>query len=147
MSKAAARMEMRPTNDYTSMVALARKSGLETTSLTNVLAAYGFYLGDDLVGCACLRQSSGIFMIECLAVDDRMRGKGLGSILVIEIEHDAREIGVKKLWAIARQPAFFEKNGYLRTSGSEPDGPRLRDCESCSQYLRDCHPAIMLKYL
>jgi N-acetylglutamate synthase-like GNAT family acetyltransferase len=86
-------------------------------------------------------------MVECLAVDGRMRGRGLGSSLVAKIELEARAKGVTKLWAVARKPEFFEKNGYLRTSGGERDGPSLKDCASCNQYLRTCSPAIMLKLL
>lgn len=139
--------ELRVTNDYASMVMLGREAGLETNSLTNVLVAYGFYIGDHLVGCACLRKVSGAFAIECLAVEERWRGRGLGSTLVEKIEEEARMRGVERLWAVARQPTFFERNGYHRKPTTESEGPNLNDCVECAQYLRDCHPAIMIKSL
>ena len=139
--------ELRPTSDYSSMVDLGRRSGLETSSIVGALAAFGFFIGDEMVGCAYLKEKSGIFIVECLAVDQRVRGQGLGSALVRKVEDEARSRGAIRIWALARQPAFFVKNGYTSTSGNEPDGPNLKECAGCNQYLKECNPAVMVKVL
>lgn len=145
MSDADSKPELRITSDYASMVALGRRSGLETSALSHVIVAYGFFHEGTLVGCACLRKVAGEFTIECLAVDERWRGRGLGSALVRKIQEEAIANGAKKLWAVARQPFFFEKNGYRRKAEGEPDGPNTNDCAQCAQYLKDCSPAVMVK--
>jgi N-acetylglutamate synthase-like GNAT family acetyltransferase len=106
MRKSGPSPELRRTSDYASMVALGRRAGLETSTLTKVLAAFGYYLGEELVGCACLREVEGVFTVECLAVADSSRGQGLGSSLVHAVEDEARSRGVERLWAVARRPGF-----------------------------------------
>lgn len=148
MTSATKRMpELRETSDFSAMVSLAKESGLESEHLAGVVSAFGFYLDDKLVGCAALKKTDSLFMVECLAVAESMRGKGLGRSLVARIEKEAEVNGAKKIWAIARQPKFFERIGYRVISASDPDAPRNDDCRTCPQFGKSCSPAIVVKDL
>jgi N-acetylglutamate synthase-like GNAT family acetyltransferase len=139
--------ELRETNDFSAMLSLAKESGLDSDHLTGIANAYGFYLDGKLVGCAALKKGDDLFMVECLAVAESMRGRGLGRALVARIEKEARAKGAKKVWAIARQPRFFERIGYRVSSASDPGAPSHDDCRTCPQFGNSCHPAIVVKDL
>jgi N-acetylglutamate synthase-like GNAT family acetyltransferase len=139
--------ELRETSDFSAMLCLARESGLESDHLTNIVSAYGFFLDGKLVGCAALKKGDDLFMVECLAVAESMRGRGLGRTLVARIEKEAGANGAKKLWAIARLPRFFERIGYRVSSPSDPGAPRNDDCMTCPQFGKSCCPAIVVKDL
>jgi N-acetylglutamate synthase-like GNAT family acetyltransferase len=137
--------ELRETNDFSTMLSLAREAGLESDHLTGIVSAYGFYLDGELVGCAALKKGGDLFMVECLAVAESMRGRGLGRALVAQIEKKAMASGARKLWAIARQPMFFERIGYRVSPASDPNRPRNDDCMTCPQFGKSCHPALVVK--
>ncbi len=139
--------ELRETNDFSAMLKLARESGLESDHLTSIASAYGLFLDGDMVGCAALKKGEDLFMVECLAVVESMRGRGLGRVLVARIEKDAGAKGAKKLWAIARQPRFFERIGYRIVPPNEPGAPKNDDCMTCPQFGKSCCPAIVVKDL
>lgn len=139
--------ELRRTEDFAAIRALALSSGLEDGTFESVVTAYGFFLGDELVGCAALKKDGTRFAVEWLAVKEGMRGKGLGAMLVGRIEIEARARGADRLWALARAPDFFEKIGYIRVGAHESGGPTLTNCMLCSQYQRNCFPAIVAKKL
>ena len=139
--------ELRETSDFSAMLILARESGLESEHLTGIVSAYGFYLDDKLVGCAALKKTDNLFMVECLAVAEGMRGRGLGRILVARVEKEAEAIGAKKLWAIARQPRFFERIGYRVSTAIDQGTPNNDDCATCPQFGKSCYPAIVVKDL
>lgn len=140
-------LELRATDDFASMRLLALASGLEDGDYTDFVAAFGVYDGRELVGCAGLKQVGGVYTVECLAVTERLRGKGLGKRLVEAVEHEARSRGADQLWALARAPGFFERMGFHVADPPGPGGPSLKGCASCNQYMKTCEPAIVMKRL
>jgi len=140
-------IELRRTDDYESLVRLAKESGLEISELGPVLSAFGLYAGNRLVGCACLKEHAGSFLLECLAVDNQLRGRGLGTRLVREVESDARSRGAKRLLALARSPGFFRKAGYRLAGRGEVEYPTTVSCTSCAQFEVSCFPAVVLRDL
>jgi N-acetylglutamate synthase-like GNAT family acetyltransferase len=129
------------------MLNLARESGLDSDHLTGIVGAYGFFLDGKMVGCAALKSGDNLLMVECLAVVESMRGRGLGRTLVAHIEKVAKANGAKKLWAIARQPRFFERIGYRISTAIDQGAPKNEDCMTCSQFGKSCWPAIVVKDL
>ena len=66
-----------------------------------------------VVGCVAL----GIYWadlaeIKSLAVDPRMRGKGLGGELVRAAIANARQLGIQKLFALTYEKDFFQRQGF-----------------------------------
>lgn len=140
-------LELRRTRDYEAVRRLALGSGLEDGPFIDVVAAFGAYSGDELVGCVALKHTNSSFCVEWLAVSERLRGRGLGRRLISEVEREARQRGAEKLWALARAPGFFKKNGFSLAEDVQKDGPTLSNCIRCPQYMRTCKPAIVVKDL
>lgn len=140
-------LELRRTRDYEAVRHLALGSGLEDGPFTGIVAAFGFYSGDVLVGCAALKHTDSTFCVEWLAVSEELRGRGCGTRLVAEVEREARARGADKLWALARAPEFFRKIGFRMAEANEKGGPTLSNCIRCPQYLKTCKPAIVVKSL
>lgn len=140
-------LELRETTDFASMRLLALNSGLEDGAYRDFVKAYGFFDGKELVACAGLKEQGGVFSLECVAVKEELRGRGLGGKLVATVEEEAKRRGASKIWAVARAPGFFEKAGYTKVSAMESEGPKLTACLGCRQYLRGCSPSIVLKVL
>jgi N-acetylglutamate synthase-like GNAT family acetyltransferase len=140
-------LEIRPTKDYEAIRLLALASGLEDGTFQRTVAAFGYYLFDDLVGCATLRWDGEMYSVDWLAVAETMRGKGLGGGLVAVITKEARKRGASRLWALARAPEFFERIGFRRIAADDGIGQVLANCLVCHQYQKSCFPAIMIKDL
>jgi len=140
-------LELRKTTDYAAMTELARRSGLETSGISGIVVAYGFFRDEKLVACAGLKVKDRRFSIECLAVEEALRGKGLGSELVKNIEADARNLGADVLWALARRPAFFQAVGYSIMDHKTPGAPDISECMQCKQFQTSCYPSIVAKRL
>jgi N-acetylglutamate synthase-like GNAT family acetyltransferase len=140
-------LEIRPTKDYEAIRRLALASGLEDGTFQRTVAAFGYYLFDDLVGCASLNRDGERYIVDWLAVAERMRGKGLGDGLVGMIAKEAKRRGANRLWALARAPEFFEKIGFRRSVVDDGIGPVLDNCLVCRQYQKSCFPAVMIRDL
>ncbi len=139
--------EIRKTDDHGAVRALALRSGLEDGTFDSVITAYGCYIGDTLFGCAALKREGDRYAVEWLAVDEQLRRKGIGQMLVRKIEAEARMRGADRIWALARAPRFFESIGFRVASSDEAGGPVMSNCLLCSQYQRTCFPAIVVKNL
>lgn len=140
-------IELRSTDDFDGIRKLALESGLEDGPFEGIVAAFGLFSGEELVGCAALKQVSDRYSIEWLAVSDRMRNRGLGSRLIRRIEEEARSRGARVLWALARAPGFFQAIGFRLARADETGGPTLVNCANCAQFGKSCNPAIVLRFL
>ncbi len=138
---------LKETTDFPSMRRLALESGLEDGAYQDFVKAFGFYEGEMLVACAGLKNLKDAYLLECVAVKEELRGRGLGRQLVELLEEEAKRLGASRIWALARAPAFFEKVGYKKVDVSYPGGPNLTSCLSCKQYMSTCSPSIVLKVL
>jgi len=136
--------ELRRTEDYDAMVKLGKESGLEIERLGVVTVGWGLYQGERMVGCACLMEKNGVYVLECLAVVGNLRGKGLGTRLVRKIEAEARKRGAAKLVALARSPEFFKKAGYRVARPEEIDYLTISSCSACPQFEKSCFPAVVV---
>ncbi len=136
---------IRKTDDYEAIRDLALKSGLDDGTFENVTAAYGYYLGDKLVGCVALKKEVDRYSVDWLAVSEELRGMGIGAMLVTRVEAEARMMGAGRLWALARAPRFFERVGFRKSSIDEAGGPSMSNCMLCKQYQNDCFPAVVVK--
>lgn len=140
-------LELREVTDLEAVRRIALGAGLEDGPFEDVVYACGHFSGDDLKGCAALKDRGGVFSVEWLAVDSELRGRGLGKLQVRRIEAEARSRGAHKLWALARAPAFFEHIGYRIIPPEESPGPTIDNCLKCRQYNDSCFPRIVMREL
>ena len=138
---------VRETDDFEGIRSLALKAGLEDGKFEDIVAAYGCYSRDMLVGCAALKRAGDTYSVEWLAVDDSHRRHGIGRRMVERVASEARSRGATQLWALARAPDFFLRIGFLLSSPEASPGPNLAGCAKCVQYRVNCFPKIVVKDL
>jgi len=138
--------DLRKMDDFEGIRLFSLRAGLEDGTFENIIAAYGYFVNEELMGCVALKKDGDWYAVEWLAVAEDLRGKGLGSMLVRRVESEARMRGAERVWALARAPRFFEKLGFRQINPSDPpDGPTLSNCLLCRQFQQSCFPAIMVK--
>jgi N-acetylglutamate synthase-like GNAT family acetyltransferase len=140
-------VEMREVTDLEAVRRLALEAGLEDGPFEDIVFTCGFFEGENLKGCAALRDRGGVFSVEWLAVDSGMRGRGLGRLLVRRIEAESKSRGAGRIWALARAPAFFQRIGYRIVPQEESPGPTVTNCLKCRQYNSTCFPKIVTREL
>ena len=88
----------------------------------------------EVVACAGLRIYSGeTAEIVGLAVHEDWQGHGLGPRLVAHLVEEGRRVGVRRVFAMALQPGFFEALGF-RTIPREWLPEKIAgDCRTCAR--------------
>lgn len=129
--------------DREAMRALALEAGLEDGGFDGVVTSYGAFDDDELKGCVALKRVGDVFSVEWLAVKQEIRGRGAGRRLVYRVAEDARSLGAKEIWALARSPDFFLRIGFSLSSEEESPGPTYAGCAKCPQYRTTCRPHIV----
>jgi GNAT superfamily N-acetyltransferase len=140
---------IRPLDDLAAMRRLGVACGIEDEGRGDegVLAAWGAFVGDRLVGALCLERHGELDTPNWLAVDHGYRRRGLAADLYAELELEAVARGIPRLWVTARAPGFFLAQGFEPV----PPGPErdalLGDCPQCPQYGLRCTPEALTKRL
>jgi amino-acid N-acetyltransferase len=86
----------------------------------------------EVVGCAALTIIwADLAEIRSLAVDDRFRGKGVGRSLVEWTVSEARRLGIRRLFALTYEQAFFAKLGFETVTKDSLPLKVWSDCVRC----------------
>ena len=88
-----------------------------------------------VVGCGALKEySPSLAEVAAIAVARDAHGRGLGRQIVGAVEAVAVKRGIRDVFALTLQPAFFEAIGYVRADrGHYPEKVR-RDCAGCARH-------------
>jgi amino-acid N-acetyltransferase len=79
----------------------------------------------DLIGCGALHVMwRDLAEVRTLAVAEPWLGRGVGRALLAQLEDDARELGLDRLFCLTFEVGFFERNGF-EDMGSETVDPAL----------------------
>ena len=138
-----------PLDDLAAMRRLGVACGIEDEGRGDdgVLAAWGAFSGDRLVGALCLERHGELDTPNWLAVDHGYRRRGVATALYAELEREAAARGIARLWVTARAPGFFLGQEFEPV----PPGPErdalLGSCPRCAQYGRRCTPEALTKRL
>jgi N-acetylglutamate synthase-like GNAT family acetyltransferase len=140
-----------PTDDFEAVRALGVANGLEESDrdTSGFVAAWAARDDDTgaMVGAIAFETAASLDVVAVMAVNESHRGRGLGTLLLGELEAEARRRGVRRLYATARAPGFFLTNGFdLLGEGPEADY-LLGECPACPQYGTECTPRAMTKDL
>lgn len=85
-----------------------------------------------VVGCCALKILwDDLAEIKSLAVDRDYFGKGIGRALVMAGEDTARRLGLKKVFILTLEPAFFEKVGFQLVERNTLPMKVWSDCAAC----------------
>ncbi len=84
--------------------------------------------------------------VRSLVVTDSYSRQGVGSRIVAELEEEARELGLPKLFALTYQAGFFRKNGYEEVPHKSLPQKVWRDCIDCPKFP-ECEEVAVVKPL
>ncbi|HET6474835.1 MAG TPA: GNAT family N-acetyltransferase [Thermoleophilia bacterium] len=140
---------IRPLTDFEAMRRLGVACGLEDAGSDDetIVAAWGAYDVDRLVGSVALEKLGALDTANWLAVDDAYRRRGVAGDLYAALEREARARGMRRLWVTARAPAFFLAQGYECAPAGVESDTLLGSCLECEQYHRECEPMALSKRL
>jgi amino-acid N-acetyltransferase len=87
-----------------------------------------------VVGCGALKEySPSVAEVAAIAVASEAHGRGLGRQIVAAVESLALKRGIRHLFALTLQPAFFEALGYAPTYRALYPEKIQRDCVGCAR--------------
>ena len=96
---------------------------------------------DNLLGAFVLAKREGEFICDGIAIDEELRGTGLGTKLLRLGLEETIKLGGTRMYLVARAPEFFRKNGFVTVQRQE--APNFFECLTCPQYGVSCHPEVM----
>jgi len=98
----------------------------------------------EVVACGALHVDwEDLAEVRSLAVAEKEQGRGIGTRLLKRCVREARELGVRRLFALTYVPAFFEKHGFR--SFPKEDLPRKiwAECIRCHKFP-DCDETALV---
>ena len=136
------------TEDYEKLVPFFIENELEFTEEdaeevpTDVVKCWQITDADGrLVGGFVLALREGEYICDGIAIDNSLRGTGLGSqLLKLGLEETVKR-GGERMFLVARAPEFFRRNGFVTVPRQE--APNFFECLTCPQYGVSCHPEVM----
>lgn len=84
--------------------------------------------------------------IRSLAVDPKIRRRGVGRSLVEHCLEEARGLQIPKVFALTYQAEFFRRIGFERVDKAELPHKVWRDCLKCTKFP-NCDETAVLKIL
>ena len=96
---------------------------------------------DNLLGAFVLAKREGEFICDGIAIDEELRGTGLGTKLLRLGLDETIKLGGTRMYLVARAPEFFRKNGFETVPREE--APNFFECLTCPQCGVTCHPEVM----
>jgi amino-acid N-acetyltransferase len=102
--------------------------------------------GDRILGCGSLvTYSDELSEVRSLAVDPDWRGRGIGQALMRELMQAARQLGIRRLFALTRAVPFFVQSGFSTIDMGDIPEKVWRDCAPCPLRDRcDEHPVMLI---
>ena len=82
--------------------------------------------------------------IRSLAVDKKYQKKGIGKTLVKQCLKEAKALGLRKIFALTYQPAFFKKIGFLDIDKSSLPQKIWGDCLRCHKFPECDEQAVII---
>src|ERR1051325_3022104 len=93
--------------------------------------------GRKLVGCAELAPlSNQVAEVRSLAVDQKERGNGVGTLLIDELRQRAHDEGFDKLSAFTHAPGYFSQMGFSIVPHVWVQEKVFTDCVKCEHFRR-----------
>ncbi|MDR1037094.1 MAG: N-acetyltransferase [Deltaproteobacteria bacterium] len=100
-----------------------------------------------IVGAGALQVSwEDLAEVRSLCVAEDFRGLGVGRAITAAVEADARELAIRKMFALTYVPEFFFRQGYRQVSLESLPQKVWAVCFSCVHYP-DCREIAVVKEL
>ena len=90
-----------------------------------------------VAACGALRlYNEEIAEIRSLCVDPQQKTSGLGRAVTFQLMHEAKGLGLKRVFALTVAPGFFSKMGFYPVGRGALPQKVWRDCLQCEKYFR-----------
>lgn len=100
--------------------------------------------GGQLAACGALRlYSEEVAEIRSLCVDPQQKTSGLGRAVTNQLMHEARALGLSRVFALTMVPDFFSKMGFYPVERGALPQKVWRDCLQCEKYFRCDEVAVV----
>lgn len=108
-----------------------------------------FFVVEDegkVIGCCALHILwDNLAEVKSLAVDSSYQGKGIGRLLVNTCLDEARELGIRKVFALTFKPGFFEKLGFKLVDKDDLPRKVWGECIKCPLFPDCKEEAVILE--
>jgi len=99
-----------------------------------------------LVACAALHiMWEDLAEIRSVAVLDKWRDRGVGALLVESCLEEARALGIRTVFALTRQPSFFEKLGFHEADVMSLPRKVWGECFRCPKFPNCDETAVIIE--
>ena len=104
-------------------------------------------VGGAFAGCCALHVlTPDLAEVRSLAVRPEYEGRGIGRRLVDACIDEARDLGLRRVFALTLVPAFFEKCGFSVTSLAHLPEKSAAECPICPKRFA-CDEVALVRYL
>ena len=111
----------------------------------NIRSFYTAESEGKIVGCCCLHIIwEDLAEIKSLAVDKDYQGQGVGRALVEYTVQQAKELGIRKVFALTLEPEFFKKSGFETIAMERLPMKVWSDCARCPKQ-NNCDEIAVIK--
>lgn len=130
------------------LMSYAREGLMLSRSLSEIYEAirdfHIFEADGTVVGTVCLHICwEDLAEVRSLAVAEGQEGRGIGRRLVETCLAEARQLGLKRVFALTYKPGFFEKLGFREIEKSELPQKIWGDCMKCVKFP-ECDEIAMI---
>lgn len=102
-------------------------------------------VGGDVCGvCALHIMWEDLAEIRSLAVEKRFQSHGIGKNLVKHCIREAKDLGIKRIFALTYHPEFFRKLGFFDTDKADLPQKIWGDCVRCPRFPECDENAVMI---
>lgn len=99
-----------------------------------------------IIGCCALHILwDDLAEVKSLAVEENQQGKGIGKMLVNACLEEAKELGIKKIFALTFKPGFFQKLGFKHISKDDLPRKVWGECIKCPLFPDCKEEAVILE--
>ena len=97
-----------------------------------------------VIACGALRlYNEEIAEIRSLCVEPEQKTAGLGRAVVNQLMHEAKGLGLKRVFALTVVPGFFSKMAFYPVERAALPQKVWRDCLQCEKYFRCDEVAVV----
>ena len=101
----------------------------------------------DLLACAAIHVTwDDLAELKSVAVAPQTQGRGLGKIIVDRCLAEARELGLRRVFALTYKPEFFEKRGFQIIDRNMLPHKVWGECIKCHKFP-NCNEIAMMYYI
>jgi len=136
---------LRLINGYAAQGLMLPRNGMELAE--NIRDFTVAVSGDIVHGCAALHfYGPTMAEVRSLAVDETLKGAGIGRLLMEALDAEARSYDLDLVFAFTYVPEFFTRLGYRRVDRSALPLKAWKDCLRCPKF-QACDEIAVLKWL